>query len=279
METIVVTGATGFAGRCIIADILKYTDYQVVAMSRSEGPTEGRLTSIRWDIREPLTEGGLKWLAASSNIRYFIHAAAEVHALRSLADPVPFAVTNVIGTVNVLEAVRKLQMDTFAYISSVEVLGGRDVGYSLEHDEHRPSNPYAATKAAGEDLTYSYFKAFDVPAIIVRSSNLYGEGQDDESKFVPMVTALLKAGKPVKIHVQDGKPGMRQWSLGSTFAHSLMDLLPRAKHGETYHIMGEEFTNLEMATRIAEQLGLPLKCELVRISKTHEFRYAMQASQ
>ena len=270
MGTILLTGGTGFAGRCLIGNILKYTDHDIISLQRRFTECVG-LSKIGWDINDSFPDD-----VTLPPIKYFVHLAAEVHALRSLKDPLPFVHANVVGTANVLELARRIKPECFVYVSTAEVLGGRDEGYSLEDDRLMPSNPYAATKAAGELLTYSYFRAFDLPAIIVRTMNLYGEGQNDETKFVPMIRKAISEGKPVKIHVKNGKPGSRQWIQGTNFARQLMELIPQAEFGQTYHIIGEEMTNLQIATDVAEGMGKELKCEMTRISKTHEFRYALQ---
>jgi dTDP-glucose 4,6-dehydratase len=278
MGTILLTGGTGFAGRCLIEDILKYTDHDIISLQRKypDTTTNDRVMRITWDFREEYPPLAIHNILVG--LKYFIHLGAEVHALRSLQNPIPFVQANVLGTANVLELARKICPECFVYVSTAQVLGGRDEGYSLEDDRLMPSNPYAATKAAGELLTYSYFRAFDLPAIIVRTMNLWGEGQNDETKFVPMVQKLIRDGKPVKIHVRNGKPGVRQWIQGSNFARQLMDLIPQAEFGQTYHILGEELTNLEMATRVVGEMRKELKCEMTRISKTHAFRYALQRS-
>ncbi len=276
MGTILLTGGTGFAGRCLIEDILKYTDHDIISLQRTYPDTtpHERIVRITWDFREEYPPLAIHNYLIG--LKYFIHLGAEVHALRSLKNPIPFVQANVLGTANVLELARKICPEVFVYVSTAEVLGGRDEGYSLEDDRLMPSNPYAATKAAGELLTYSYFRAFDLPAIIVRSMNLTGEGQTDESKFVPIVKKAIREGKPVKIHSKNGKPGSRQWIDGNNFARQLMELIPQAEFGQIYHIVGEEMTSLQVAQKVADEMGVDLKCDFVRITKTHEHRYALQ---
>jgi dTDP-D-glucose 4,6-dehydratase len=171
-----------------------------------------------------------------------------------------------------------LKPERFVYMSTAEVLGGRDEGYSLEDDPLKPSNPYSASKAAGELLTQAYGRCFDLPTIVVRTMNLYGPGQNDPTKFVCMVEDDLRAGRTTKIHVRNGKPGSRQWIDGGIFARQFVELIQHVKPGLIYHIIGPEMTNLEMASKVAAEMGKELKCEMVPISKTHEWRYAMQVT-
>ena len=274
MTKILLTGATGFAGACFVERVLAETDLEIISLERKPSRDRDRVQVFEWDFLNSAAG-----LATEHRIKYFLHFGAAVHALRSLQHPNEFVETNVLGTLNVLQLARSLNPELFVYISTAEVLGGKETGYSLEDDPLKPSNPYAASKAAGELLTQSYYRCFGLPAIVVRSMNLYSmETQTDESKFVPMVKKILLAGESVKIHVKNGKPGVRQWMPGTTFAHELLQLVPVAEPGLTYHRIGEEMTNLEIAQKVADHLNLPLKCTLERIPKTHEWRYAVQST-
>jgi dTDP-glucose 4,6-dehydratase len=278
MTTVCMTGGTGYAGRCVISDILEFTDWDIVSIQRkiTLGAPVERIQYVEWDFRTPFDLSRI--FLRSDDLKYFLHLGAEVHALRSLTDPGAFVQGNIVGTQNVLDLARALEIKLFVYMSTAEVLGGRDTGSSLEDDPLKPSNPYAASKAAGELLTQAYGRCYGLPSIVVRTMNLYGDGQNDPTKFVCMVEDNLRAGRMTKIHVRDGKPGSRQWITGRSFAHQLVELVQRAEPGLIYHIVGTEMTNLEMATRVAAEMGKDLKCEMVPISKTHEFRYAMQAT-
>lgn len=271
MTTLMMTGATGFAGRAVVNHVLNSTDWRIVSFQREVGIFGNeRIEEWEWDIREPDNSQ-----AAVSGEAYFLHLGADVHALRSLIYPESFVRTNVLGTVNVLDLARQANVSIFAYVSTGEVFGGRDEGYSNEDDPFRPSNPYAASKAAGELLVQAYGRSFGLPTLIVRSMNLFSMDQTDPSKFVPIVRNHIESGMTLKIHAQDGKPGVRQWLHVTAFASQLVDLLKKGTVGKSYHLVGEELTSLAVAERVAAEMGKPLKYELVRMPKTHEHRYAL----
>src|SRR5215467_3843217 len=270
MTKIVLTGGTGYLGKLVIDHILKYTDWEIASLQRRKTEQVNRVEQIEWDFRKGYWEPFRAY-----DVKYILHLGANVHALKSLENPGAFIQDNVVGTYSVLELARSLKPELFVYMSTAEVLGGRDEGYSKPYDTLRPSNPYAASKAAGELLCHSYFKSFDVPVVIVRTMNMHGKTQTDETKFIPMVRKQLAAGEVVKIHTRDGKPGMRQWILGEDCAHRLLSLLLLAIPGRIYHFAGREVSNLQVAECVAAEMGKELKCEFIEQPKTHEWRYAI----
>lgn len=124
------------------------------------------------------------------NVDAIIHFAALSHVDTSFLSPIDFSKTNVIGTHNLLEAARLHGIKRFVHISTDEVYGeilpgGRD---HIEADPLHPTNPYSASKAAAEMLVAAYFKSFNIPAVIVRSNNIYGPRQFPESWFALMLS-------------------------------------------------------------------------------------------
>lgn len=272
MTTLMMTGATGFAGRAVVDHVLKTTDWTIFSFQRRRGVfNDDRITEVDWDFTEEFAHG----LVPSFGSVFFLHLGADVHALRSLREPASFIKTNVVGTGHCLDVARMVPVDLFAYVSTGEVFGGRDEGHSNEDDPLRPSNPYAASKAAGELLVQAYHRSFGLPTIIVRTMNIYSMEQEDPSKFVPIVRSKIESGETLQIHSKDGQPGVRQWLHVSAFASQLVDLLRKGTVGKSYHLAGEELTSLEMAQRVAKEMDKPLKYELVRMPKTHEHRYAL----
>jgi dTDP-glucose 4,6-dehydratase len=257
VKQLLMTGSTGFCGKAFAETVSEKTDWLVVRLNREF-----------WDFREP-------WPHPVPQANYFVHFAANVRARESIERPRDFIAANILGTFHALELAREVRPDLFVYISSAEALGGCEEGYLHEGAALRPSNPYAATKGAGELLTYSYFRSYGLPAIIVRTMCVWSMDQSDPTKYVPMVKAALLKGEPVKIHMKDGRAGSRQWIEVSEFSNKLLELLPRAVPGETYHIVGEERDNIQQAQIVADRLGVPLEYEAVEMPATHAFRYAM----
>jgi dTDP-glucose 4,6-dehydratase len=256
-----MTGITGFCGNAFAKFVQTETDWSV------EGPHRSH-----WNLRQP-------WpYKRVPQADYFLHFGANVQARQSLEHPGDFIADNILGTFNALELARAMEPKLFVYISSAEALGGCEEGYLSKDAPLRPSNPYAATKGAGELLAYSYFRSYRLPVIIVRTMCVWGMEQSDPTKFVPIVQSALLKGEPVKLHFKNGKPGRRQWIEVTEFSRRLLDLLPRAIPGETYHIAGEELDNVQMTQLIAERLRVPLGYEAMEMPATHEFRYAIEST-
>jgi dTDP-glucose 4,6-dehydratase len=142
---------------------------------------------------------------------------AESHVDNSIKDPYPFVYSNVVGTVNMLEFAKDLYFNhgectKFIYVSTDEVYGPAGKNLHIENDPHKPSNPYSASKAAGEDFCYAYYNTYGLPIIITRTMNNFGERQDAE-KFVPKVVKSILQGNKINIHCKmDEKGGIKEIS-------------------------------------------------------------------
>jgi dTDP-glucose 4,6-dehydratase len=260
---ILITGARGFIG----------THFSMIAEDQNHKVR--KLDRDDWDFKRP-------WMKRRMlpETEYFIHFGANVNARMSVEHPTPFMADNTVGTFNVLELTRKIKPRLFVYISTAEVLGGCDEGQYLPEDAPpRPSNPYACSKAAGELLTYTYFRSYELPAIIVRTQCVWDIDQPDPTKAVPIMRSKILAGEPVAIYKRNGMIGSRQWITVQDFCRRLLSLLPSALVCRTYHIVGKDRNNLEMAQLLATALGRPLKYEDQEISATHELRYAIRNSE
>jgi dTDP-glucose 4,6-dehydratase len=260
MENMLITGAQGFIGSHFSALIEMFPDFAIRKLDRNQ-----------WDFRKPWMKGRI-----IPKADYFIHFGANVKARESVEHPTPFMADNVVGTFNVLELARKINPKLFVYISTAEALGGCREGFLAEDAPPRPSNPYAASKAAGEVLTYTYFRTYELPAVIVRTQCVWGMDQEDPTKAVPIMRKRILDGEPVAIYVQNGVIGSRQWINVEEFCQRLLGLLPKAIPGQIYHIVGAERNNLEMAQLLCTALEMPLKYENHEISPPHELRYAIR---
>lgn len=282
MTKVLLTGATGFAGSYLVEKLLAETDWDIYCIERLT-PRANKLGALSFsprvhhlyhDFRSELPEYMLQMLAGCD---YIIHMGAEVHGMRSLQDPELFVKTNVLGTLNLLEAARLLQPKCFIYISSAEAVGSAHAPESLAEDTVlNPSNPYAAAKAAGEMLTQTYARSFGVPAMIVRTMNIFGERQGID-KFIPGVIKKMLDGTVINVHVgPDGKSGSRHWLHIQEFTNAVFFLMKYGTVGETYHIVGPEKSNENVISIIGLALGVPFRMHPEVPGRSHDMRYSIK---
>lgn len=287
-KKVLLTGAAGFAGSHIVEGILKSTDWEILALDRlsyagrlerlSHLPQD-RITFLYHDFRSSFPDWLLKKL---DGVNYVLHNGAETHVENSLHEPEIFVQSNVLGTFHILEAARKLEPEKFVYVSTDEVYGPAPAGVSfLEGDPIRPSNPYAASKAGGEALVYSYGVAFKMPIIISRTMNLFGERQHPE-KFIPMTLKKILKGELVYIHSSSsGQSGTRKWLHARNQADALIFLLEHGCIKQLYNIAGEERSNLDVAEDISKIVQKPLNHAKLDVHSTrpgHDLRYSIDDS-
>lgn len=291
-DALLLTGGAGFCGAHIAQHLMDNTDWDVIVLDRlSYAGSLERLADVQRDYGDRLRvvfhdfRGAYppSVLHALANCRWIIHNGAETHVERSLNDPETFVQSNVLGTLHTLEAARQLQCEHFLYVSTDEVLGAAPEGVDYDElAEVRPSNPYSAAKAGGEALAHAWSRCYRLPVTITRTMNLFGERQHPE-KFIPMTVRKLLAGEPLVIHGDsNGRPGARKWLHARNQASALLWLLQRTQpNGETYHIAGEERSNLEVAKIISNELGIDLRYRIVDFFQTrpgHDFRYSLDDS-
>lgn len=282
LKRVLVTGAAGFAGSHIVEHLVAQPDTEVVALDAlTYAGRMDNLPSCRficWDFRLPVSDAMLKSLGP---ITHIIHNGAESHVARSFQNPKLFVNSNIFGTLNILEVARRVpNLQKFIYVSTDEVFGPARNRAFVETDSLAPTNPYAATKAAGEELIYAYFRSYGLPAIITRTMNMYGERQHVE-KFVPKTIRNILAGKHVDIHTSpSGEVGTRHWLHASEQAQALALLLDSGISGESYNVSnGVVKSNLEIATRIAEILGKELTYRFISpIEPVHDLHYWLDDS-
>jgi dTDP-glucose 4,6-dehydratase len=261
---VLLTGAAGFAGSHITEELVE-NGHDVIALDcltyagRLDRLLDIPRKSVRFiyhDFRCPLSLALLKQIGPVDAI---IHNGAESHVARSFEDPQVFAESNIIGTLNILEAARQLKPAAVIYVSTDEVLGPTKGEPFVETDPLRPTNPYAASKAGGEFLAYSYVRSFGLPVIITRTMNMFGERQHPE-KFVPLVISKILRREKIQIHgTLNGRvwtSGKRNWLHARAQANALLFLLQNGVVGEKYHISGEEQSNHGMAELISKYMGL-----------------------
>lgn len=262
-KRILVTGGAGFVGHHFIEEVLKTTNWDVIVLdSLNYAGNLNRITDIScfdpsrvkfiWhDLAAALSETTHKLIG---ELDYCVHFAAESHVDRSLEDSIPFVMSNVVGTANLLEYFKRHQPRCKTIIFSTdEVFGPAEPGvYFKEDDRFKPSNPYAASKAGEEMIAFSFAHAFGMPISICRSMNIIGERQHPE-KFVPKTIKAILSGDPITLHGRSRDDlSSRCWIHARNVGDGLLFLLDKAEREGLYHIVGEEKTVLDMANWIAE---------------------------
>jgi dTDP-glucose 4,6-dehydratase len=189
-----------------------------------------------------------------------------------------FIQTDVFGTFVLLEAARGARdLRRFIQISTDEVYGSVTTGRSLETDEIRPRNPYAASKAGADRLAYSFFATYGVPVVIVRASNNYGPNQYPE-KVIPLFITNALEGRPLPLY-GDGL-NVRDWLHVEDHCRAIDRLLEAGEPGEVYNVGGgNEVRNVDLTHRILELTGRP--SDLIRPVADrpgHDRRYAVDSA-
>ncbi|MGH9221652.1 MAG: dTDP-glucose 4,6-dehydratase, partial [Vicinamibacterales bacterium] len=259
---VLVTGGAGFIGSNFVRHALHtHPDWHVTNLDKLTyaGRKENlhdvidnpRHTFVHGDILDARKAGPLVEAAD-----YVVHFAAETHVDRSIMAAGDFIKTDVEGSFVLLEAARRNpKLKRFVQISTDEVYGSVPEGSSVETDELRPRNPYAASKAGADRLAYSYWATHDVPVIVTRASNNYGPNQFPE-KVIPLFTTNAIDNKPVPLY-GDGL-NVRDWLHVDDHCRALDFLIDRGQPGETYNIGGgNEVPNIELTRRILGLVGRP----------------------
>lgn len=303
MKRVLLTGASGFVGSHVLRHLLVNTDWYIVCpttfthkglQDRIRLSVDGidddfsRVKVIRCDFTSPISPLTAREFG---KIDYVLNVASESHVDRSIEEPAPFIINNVSLICHILDWARNADIEKFVQISTDEVYGPAPDGYAHREwiDQHLPSNPYSASKAAQEDIAFSYWRTYGLPIAITNTMNIIGEMQDPE-KFVPMVIKRVLKGENVEVHGDlSGRIGSRFYLHARNQADGLLHVLKQdfPKYGESpeplrLHIAGEkEIDNLELAQMIAGFVGRKLQYEIVDFHGSrpgHDLRYALDCS-
>lgn len=295
---ILLTGGAGFIGHHVLDHFLDKTDWYITILDRLDH--SGNLNRIAevlhgkqsWakrvrfffhDLRAPFNVQALHQLGTHDII---LHLAALTHVDRSIADPMAAVMDNVVGTTNMLEAARQVGCEQFLYFSTDEVFGASPHGNGgfYEWDRYRSGNPYAATKAGGEEMALAYQNTYGVPVIITHTMNVFGIRQHPE-KYIPMLIRKIYDGERITIHANPARTraGSRFYISAHDVASAIHFLVGgQALAGDKYNIVGaREVDNLELAQMVAAVLQKPLHYELVDFHSSrpgHDLRYALDGS-
>lgn len=292
-KNVLVTGGAGFIGSFFIKHlllkegVLRVVNLDLLTYASSlkrveEIKDDHRYTFVRGDINDrTLLEDILK----RYKIDMVVHFAAETHVDNSIEDPERFLKSNICGTFNLLEVLKKIGGIHFHHISTDEVYGSRMDGYFDEDSKYMPSSPYSASKASSDLLVRAYVKTYNLSATISYCSNNYGPAQHRE-KLIPLIIERLLVGERVPIY-GDGK-NVRDWIYVEDHVEAIYLILKYGVPGEVYNIgSGYEVSNLALVYKIVERVCLVTgkgRGELegligfVEDRKGHDFRYALDSS-
>jgi dTDP-glucose 4,6-dehydratase len=216
---------------------------------------------------------------------YFINTAAETHVGNSIVKSEDFLYSNVNGVYHILELLRNYRQEsttlpTFIHFSTDEVYGDIEDGSHGEKDILKPSNPYAATKAAADQLILAWARTYNLPYVILRPTNNYGIGQYVE-KLIPKSVKFLSLDRKIPLH--NGGTPIRNWLNADDTAEAVMVVIDSKVQNEIFNICGGfEQSNLETVSKIInlmlpnENIDDHLDLHIVRVGQ--DIRYALDDS-
>ena len=263
---ILVTGGAGFIGANFVLEWLARKGEAVLNLDKlTYAGNLASLDRVKSDPRHVFVQGDIgdrvlvEKLLAEHQPRAVVNFAAESHVDRSIHGPADFIETNVVGTFNLLEAVRAYWGGLagedrvhfrFLHVSTDEVYGSldKDDPAFSETTPYAPNSPYSASKAASDHLVRAYHHTYGLPVLTTNCSNNYGPYQFPE-KLIPLVIHNAISGKPLPIY-GDGS-NIRDWLYVADHCLAIMTVLDKGRLGETYNIGGNnEKTNLEVVKTI-----------------------------
>ncbi len=280
MKKILVTGGAGFIGSHFIRHMLtQHNDVEIVNLDKlTYAGNLDNLKDIEKDTRYTFIQGDIcdedRIDKLVQNVDIILNFAAESHVDRSIGKPDDFIKTDIYGVFVLLEASKKWGIERFVQISTDEVYGSIENDYFKESDPLMPSSPYAASKAGGDRLAYSYYVTYNIPVVIPRSSNNFGPFQYPE-KIVSLFITNALDDKKLPIYGDGGN--VRDWLFVQDNCEAIERVMERGKDGEVYNIGGgNERTNLELTEFILQTLNKPMDLKtVVEDRKGHDRRYAL----
>lgn len=273
--SIIVTGGAGFIGSNFLHHLTTVTDEKIICIDSLTYAADWHNIpdSVFLYTINIADESGCRRVFEEHKPSTIFHFAAESHVDNSIQDCSPFILTNINGTVNLLNLSLKYDVQKFIHISTDEVYGSIDDGYFTEKSNYSPRNPYSASKAASDHFVMAYHNTYGLPAVITNCSNNYGPRQYHE-KMIPKTITNLLEGKKVPIY-GDGKQ-IRDWLYVQDHCEALIEVWLKGKFGQKYNIGGEcEFRNIDLVRMILDRMNMTEDMiEYVKDRPGHDRRYS-----
>ena len=298
-KKILITGAAGFIGSHVARlFVIKYPDYKIYNLDKLT--YAGNLENLKDIENSPnyqFIKGDIVDASFINNLfetersDAVIHLAAESHVDRSITNPLEFVYTNVIGTVNLLNAAKNIWKDDFSnkrfyHVSTDEVYGALGAeGLFTEDTSYDPHSPYSASKASSDHFVRAYHDTYGLPIVISNCSNNYGPNHFPE-KLIPLCIYNIKNNKPLPVY-GDGKY-TRDWLYVIDHAIAIDLVFHSGKNGDTYNIGGfNEWQNIDLVKTLCKLMDIKLGREIgtseklitfVKDRPGHDLRYAIDAT-
>lgn len=299
IKKILITGGAGFIGSHVVRRFVKtYPQYEIINLDKLT--YAGNLANLRDMEHEPnyrFVKGDIvdsffiNKLFKNERPDAVIHLAAESHVDRSISNPLDFVMTNVLGTVNLLNAGREFWKDKyenhrFYHVSTDEVYGALgNEGIFTEQTPYDPHSPYSASKASSDHFVRAYHDTYGLQAVISNCSNNYGSFHFPE-KLIPLAIYNIKNKRAVPVY---GKgENVRDWLWVEDHARAIDLIFHRAKPGATYNIGGSnEWRNIDLIRFLCRLMDSKLGrkngeseqlISFVQDRAGHDLRYAIDAS-